>query len=204
MKPNSLITAGAILAAGLLLAARADAATSFTLSDGVGDPASVSIWPGQSFTFSLAVTSTDSLIGVNYNLSAAPAASGQLRITGRDITGSPFSDLITSNTIALSPAAALLDPVNDDNLGALVADVFTPVAPGTSFIANYTLKNVSGLPEGDYLISTLNGVATDDGFNDVPVAGATYTLHMLPEPGTAAFGLACFGMIAARRRGAAR
>ncbi|MGB8168742.1 MAG: hypothetical protein WCF18_14695 [Chthoniobacteraceae bacterium] len=202
MKAQSIITAGAVLTAGLLLASRADAAVSFSLSDTNGAPNSVTVAPGDSFSVQLQLTSTtELLLGLSYNLEAFGLASSQFRITDRSIGTSPFSDLTTTNAIALQASSALLDPINNADLGGTLADVFSPVGPGSFLVANYTIQALPTIaPDNTYNIGTAAGIATDDAFAGVAVTNATYSVSVIPEPGTAIFGLCVLGAFGARRR----
>ncbi len=177
------------------------AAVFATFNDGSGDPTSVTINPGDEFTFSLFLSSTvEPLYGLTYFLTAS--TSGLFRITGRDITGSPFSDLTNSNAVALAPTNNLLnDILNNKDLGATVPILAVP--SGTHFVASLTLDSDASIPLGVYTISLRSdSVGVDDVFDEYPIS-ATYTVTVIPEPGVGMLlgvaGLA--GVLLRRRRG---
>ena len=192
MNPKHYLGACALVAASVFSLSHAAAAVSLSLLDTFGDPSSVILSPGQSFTVRLEfTTSAESIRGLSYELETLGLGSGQFRITQRDIVSSPFDDLITTNAIALSPANALLDPQNDSDLGAVVTS--NAVGAGTYLVANYTIQALPTIPSGlTYTIETANGIATDDNFNDLPLAPATYSVQVVPEPGAA--GLLAIGL----------
>ncbi len=202
MHTRNIIAALAIAAAGFLAHSTVNAALSVSIADTIGDPVAVTLLPGESFTFTLSLLSSlESTVGLSYRFEAPGTGSRQFRITARDVSASSYTDLVTSDAIALQPGAALLDPANDDNLGALLADVGTPTGYGIFNVALLTFTTLPGIPEGVYTISTTgNSVATDGNFNDVPLAPVSYTVTIVPEPGSALLGLAGFSVVAALRR----
>lgn len=145
---------------------------------------SVVVTPGNSFTVSLTLNSTVSSVSVDYFLQILNGGSSQFRITGRDLSGSRFSQPITSNSIALQSSRALLDPQNDDNLGASVSDPNLPNSAGSFLISNLTLQVLPGTGVGFYTLSTANASVGDAGFNDNPVSNATFSVNVVPEPAT--------------------
>lgn len=175
---------GALAVLGFSKTAPAQYALAFT-----GGPASVA--PGESFTFTLTLTSGgETSVGLSYFLQVLDGGgNGLFRITGRDFAGSTFSDPTADNSIALQPADALLDPRNDSNLGAIVADPNAPNGAGSFFVANFTLQTLAGLAPGVYTISTADAFATDAAFGDNAIPDATYSVTVVPEPSTVAFAL---------------
>lgn len=180
----------------------AQAAVTVGLSDLTGDPGSATILPGGSFTVRVTLNSTTELTtGIGYLLQAMGSGNGQFRITARDITESVFSDLTTSNGIALSPALALLDPANDNDLGGLVGDVLTPNAAGNFFVADLTIESLGTIAPGNYTLSTSGVVVSDDAFDTINVGDSGYSVNVVPEASHAMLSaLGALGLVARRRR----
>lgn len=109
---------------------------------------------------------------------------GLFRITARDLTGSSYSDATTGDLIAFQSADALLDPRNNSNLGATVADPNSPNGAGSFFIASCTLQALPGIAPGVYTLSTANAIVTDSAFGDNPIGNASYSVIVVREPGT--------------------
>lgn len=186
MNNPRLLTSLAVAVAILACAPTSRAQYALSLTDNLGDPASVAVAPGQSFTFTLTLTSPGATsVALSYFLQVLEGGgNGQFRITARDLMGSTFSQPTTDNSIALQPADALLDPQNDSNLGADLADPNSPNGAGSFFVANFTLQALAGIAPGVYTLSTADAIVTDSGFSDNPVTDATYTVTVVPEPGT--------------------
>jgi hypothetical protein len=167
-----------------------------------GNAASVA--PGQTFSFTLTLTSSGATsVGLSYFLQVLDGGgNGLFRITARDLTGSTFSDPITSNAIALQSGDALLDPRNNSDLGAILADPNAPNGAGSFLVANYTLQALGGIAPGVYTISTANAIVTDASFGDNAVANATFNVTVVPEPSAIALliGGAALGAFSIRRR----
>ena len=185
MKKLSLLCSCLLLACVSALPAHAQYSLSLS-----GNPAAVA--PGQSFSLTLTLSSTGaSSVGLSYFLQVLDGGgSGLFRITNRDLSGSSFVDPITGNAIALQPADALLDPRNNSDLGAILADPNAPNAAGSFFVANFTLQALPGLAPGVYTISTANAIVTDASFGDNAVSNATFSVTVVPEPSTAVLLLA--------------
>lgn len=176
------------------------AATALTISDEIGAPGAVTINPGDSFQFTLRFESTAELTtSLSYYLETEGIASGGFVITGRDITTSAFPDLVTSDGIALSAANASLDPVNDHDLGGLTADA--PNGIGSFIVARFTIQSLPGLAPGVYTIGTDSAFATDEAFDAIALNRPSYSVTVVPEPGTSLFlGLGLAGRFLRRRR----
>jgi len=179
MKLKSTILA---LAFGLALLTpqNAPAAYSLTLTDTVGDPNSIATTAGSQFSLTLTLFSTgDSSISVDYFLQVLGGGSGFFRLTGRDLSGSSFSQPVTANNIALQSSRALLDPQNDDNLGASLLDPNSPNGAGSFLVANLTLLALPGIAPGIYTLGTFGASVGDGDFNDNPVPDASYRVRIL-------------------------
>lgn len=146
-------------------------------------PVAVDVLPGDTFEFDLTL-STDSInLGISYLLSVSAEGSGLFSITGRDVSGSTFTDLLVSNAVLLNPPDALLQPTNVYDAGAGVADVFEPNAPGDWFVARLAIM-VSELVAPDfYTISIVQGIM-DDGEFGVEIPVESMVVQVIPEPGT--------------------
>ena len=181
-------------AAALFLAAGiGQAAVMVSLTDNDGTPNVGFGDAGQPFTLTVTLTSTlEQTTGLTYFLQELTGSSGNahFQIIGRNITGSPFSDLTTSDGVALAPTSAMLDPSNDHDLGAGLANLNAPLGIGSFFVANITLLVLPTTPNGNYMIQlTPNSVAAGPGptFNEIPVVQFPYTVvtPSIPEPATA-------------------
>lgn len=177
----------------LLAAGFGHAAVIVSLTDNDGVPNVGSGDAGQPFSISVTLTSTlEQTTGLTYFLRDPSASIGNahFQIVGRDITGSPYSDVTSTNSAVLAPASAVLDPDNNSDLGAGLADINTPLGPGTYFVANITLLVLPTTPNGNYTIElTPNSVAAGPGpnFTEIPVTRFSYTVvtPSVPEPATA-------------------
>ena len=186
---------------GLLsIAQPAQGAVALSLTDTIGAPNSAEVNlnnpASRFFTFRLTLNATtESTTGLTYFLEAPDfGGNGQFRIVSRDTTGSTYSDLTTSDATVLTPVNALLDPQNNNDLGATVADVINgPNAPGTYSVAEYVVEALSTISPGTYTIQTGLQSVTGGGpnFDEITVPRATYTVNVVPEPATAC--LLCLG-----------
>ena len=207
---NMLTRAIALASAtGLSLIGAANAASIVTFSDGLADPASTTVNAGDTFSFTLQLTTDIQTVGITYTLETLTGSlsSGQLRLTGRNTTGTTFSDLATSNGVALTAANALLDSVNNNDLGGGVADVFTPNPAGSLFLATYTVQALPSISPGTYTIrlssSSVVASGTFPDFFDAPISNTAtniYTVTVVPEPTSTALMMVGLVSLAARRR----
>ena len=179
------------------------------VTDTIGDPHLVDISlsdpASRFFTFRLTLLATTEVTtGLTYFLETPDfAGNGQFRIVSRDTTGSSFSDLTTSNATVSIQANALLDPRNNNDLGATVPDVLNAPNPaGTYFVADYVLEALSTISPGTYTIETAFQSATGDepDFDELSVAAATYTVHIVPEPVTGCLFVLGGALLGWRRR----
>src|SRR4029079_945826 len=127
-KPLRLLTPCVFM---ILLAMPARANVSLSLMDNDATPNSTIAIPGSTFTVTARLLSTtESITGVDYYLQSTGSGSGKFRITARNITSSPFSDVIKAdagdngaNAGILDTTMSLLNPRNGLDLGASVANV---------------------------------------------------------------------------------
>lgn len=145
---------------------------------------SVAVAPGAFFTVTLTLSATAPSVAVDYFLQILNGGSSQFRITGRDLAGSTFNQPITADSIALQPGRALLNPLNDDDLGASLTNPGAPNGSGSFLIANLTLQALTGTAPGLYMLSTANATVGDAGFNDNAVGNTNYSVSVVPEPAT--------------------
>ena len=181
--PSSLRRPGALLyaAAAILGCSFSTARAQSTLS--VANPATVTVAPGGTFTFTLDVSSSNiSLTGLDYNLLASQT--GLFQITSRDLANSAFNNPITAdNALFLNGAALSLSPGESQDLGAFSNT--TQTAPlNAIFVATYTVRALASVVPGTYSLGTTNESASDDQFNTVSLTGTRLTITVVPEPQT--------------------
>ncbi len=160
----------------------------------------ITIGPGGSFTVQLRID-IDAIptIGFDYELTVAElAGSGKIALTGRDNTGSVFSDYLVTNAILFAGSNAVLDP-STANLGALITDIFSPLPDDTYVVADLTFFLDPSLAPGLYTISA-PGFLTNDQFDSIPITANPFQVQVIPEPNTAFFGIACLGAVAGLSR----
>jgi len=178
-------------------------------SDATGDPGSVSIAPGDSFTFSFNLLMSDgaNANALDYHLRVdgnAGAGGGKFFLTGRDRTGSKFVDTTyadVTGTLNPSTTTYLTDAAS---LGAST-DPFANLI-GDQFVATYTLLTSADLAPGVYTIAIDQGVdpalrsATDADFTARAIS-ASYTVNVgvVPEPASVALLAAGLVPLLARR-----
>lgn len=189
-KLNRLVLVIALALVPLLASERASAqnATATIFSGGLP---SITIAAGGTFTFDINIVTTFSSVGMTYFLQSNNG-SGFFTLTARNIGASPFNDLITNDATAFTPANGLLDPVNNDDLGAVIADPNTPLPAGSYFIATLTLSISGAIAPGQYtMFFDSRTIVADGGFNDHQVTSNIFTINIIPEPATT--GLAVLG-----------
>lgn len=157
----------------------------------IGSPAP-SLAPGQSLTVQATVgSSAEKIAGLDYFLT------GPVKIVSRDITGSVFTDLLTTD-----PTPPGID------LGAVVTDPSIPAGPGFFSLGTLTLQIPDGTAPGQYVVAINGGVDygwVNDSFIDHPFdAGGSFPLTVTavstPEPSMYAVGLfAVWGMLILRK-----
>ena len=109
--------------------------------------------------------------------------SGLFSATARNIAGSPYNDLITPDSVAFTPANGLLDPVNNNDLGAVITNPNMPIPPGQYFVARLTFSINPDIPLGTYTIFLDNrGIVGDEFLNDHPLVANTVTINIVGTP----------------------
>ena len=219
-----LAVSGVVAALGCA-AVPAQAAVNLSLFENATTPHSVNVTPGGTFSVTLNLVSTaEQLTGVDYYFNISGAASGKFRLAGRDITGSPFSDLLKVNTGdngsnggVLDSNFSLLTPLNSLDLGAAIGNVSSALPPNTGanpasyLLAKYTFALASDIPVGTYTLSTYyfagSGVATqaplfiEQAFSQQASFSVIVTpVVSAPEPTGAMAMLGLGGMVLRRRR----
>ena len=140
---------------------------------------------GGTFTFDINIMTTFSSIGMTYFLQSTDG-SGFFSLTGRNVVGSPFSDVLP----IMFPVD--LDPVTNVDLGGGVPDLNNPAPPGNIFIATFSLSYSATLAPGVYhIFLDSRAIVADTNFNDHTVTGNQFTVTIVPEPATV--GLAVLG-----------
>lgn len=134
------------------------------------------------------VTTAEQVMGLDYRLTVSGSASGYFTLTGRDLSGSAFSDPVETNPMVLAPAAAVMDPENNLSLGAWTP-TFNPVSTGTWQVAVLTISIAPNAPLGSFTLQTISPADAgwfDENFEDHEFdSPASITVNVVPEPGTA-------------------
>lgn len=120
--------------------------------------------------------------GVQYFLETGANGSGRFSVIARNTMGTPYTDIITSDGVAFTPANGLLDPVNNNNLGGTSPDLAMPEPPGQYFIARLTFSIRSDIPVGTYTIFLNRALMTDPSFNDHALVANTVTINIVGVP----------------------
>jgi hypothetical protein len=216
MKKLLLVTALALTSAFVTAPRSSGQTAQFTFTP-IG---SLSAAPGQTIQFSINLNfvtggNMPDVAGLTYFLQQTTGSTAFFTITARDITGSQFSDSITSAAQVAPQAMTDTNPSfsNPRDLGAL----YSPPAPpapqglpsGMYFIANITLQIAANATPGSYTIqSTTTGgkrsiVNDSSGFGTFPISPGSIMVTVIPEPSTyalIAFGGIALGVVAYRRR----
>ena len=164
----------------------------FSFNDGSGTANAGSYSSGSSFTFSITLNfvpggNIADLNGFSYWLEQQnPNSPFNFAITNRDVSGSQFTFLQTPGLTYPQN----MTPQNANDLGASVPGA-TGVGAGNYFIANLTISiSASALP-GTYLIENITtggktAIITDDFGNILAIPQSTYSVTVVPEPGSLA------------------
>ena len=219
MKAKILTSIGCLL----LMAGLVHANAILGFDDHSGAPAAGSYAAGSSFTFDITLTVANSgtdpvpnVTGLSYWFETSAVNNSFFTITGRNITGSPFTDP-QSNSFPQS----IVKGGNTNDLGATISDTNAPLASNQSyFVATLTIQIAPGTPPGVYTISTTDinsntnhaktstagdhvGTPPNDTFNRHDIAATTYTITVVPEPATLSLlglsGLGSLGLTMLRR-----
>ncbi len=165
------------------LSAVADAAPTISLADPLGDPTSITLNPGQSFSLNVALNSDVQLSGLSYYLQSS--IDGKFSVLGETLDGnSPLTD---PNFISTFPV--LLSSINSPDFGYGKQDASTNAAAGAYPINSLSLLVDATTLPGTYTIftSTSSGIATTvapptlETFTNM-ASSAVYTVNVVPEP----------------------
>lgn len=108
------------------------------------------VYPGDNITLTVElVTTTATVLGLDYKVGVSDGGEGFFRLAGRDLTDSVFTDLVMSNTIVLRSSYSLIDPMNAKPLSALV-NPLSPTGPGTMRISTLTIHCEDTASPGTY------------------------------------------------------
>jgi hypothetical protein len=189
-KLNRLVLVIALALVPLLASERASAQNATATLFNGGNPF-ITIAAGGTFTLDLNIVTTFTSTGITY-FYQSNNGSGFFSLTARNISGSQFPDLITADATAFTPANGLLDPVNNDDLGAVITDPNSPLPAGSYFISTITFSISGAIAPGTYTIFLdSRTIVSDGGFNDHQVTSNIFTVNIIPEPATT--GLAVLG-----------
>ncbi len=147
---------------------------------------------GDSFAVEILLdnSSGDTLLGISYFLSVVTASgNGEFSLTARDVTGSAFTFLTTSDSLALSSPGNLLDPVNAYDLGALDSS-FTGIGNGFNFVvATLTVTSAGTVQPGTYSFQffgdnagTIPVQVTNTSFDSLDASSPSFSVTVVPEP----------------------
>ena len=124
-------------------------------------------------------------VGITYFLQSNDG-SGFFCISGRQTSGSPFSDCGNQPepaSVINPPPGACLDPVNNNDLGCVLPNPFQPLPPGSYFISTMFLSYSAALAPGVYHIFFDSRTIVADGqFNDHAVTANQFTVTIVPAP----------------------
>jgi hypothetical protein len=84
------------------------------------------------------------------------------------------------------PPGGDLNPVNDFDMGGVIANPNQPLPPGSYFVSTMSLSYSASLAPGVYHIFFDSRTTVVDGnFNDHGVTANQFTVTIVPEPATA-------------------
>ena len=164
----------------LLASERASAqnATATILNGGL--PGITLPFGGGAFTFDINMTATFTSVGITYFLQSNDG-NGFFSITGRNIIGSPFQSVLPPE--AFMPPGGDLNPVNDFDMGGVIANPNQPLPPGSYFVSTMSLSYSASLAPGVYHIFFDSRTIVADGqFNDHAVTANQFTVTIVPAP----------------------
>jgi hypothetical protein len=215
MKKLLLVAALALTCAGLVSPTANAQTAMFTFAPANGQSLNVTAGGTFQFTINLTVSGlsgTDptaagaqNIQGLTYFLQQSGGSAFPFSITGRDITGSMFTDLIsTQGQVFASPGNNVDLNGNERDLGALADN---PMGNGTYFVATITLSIAANAAPGQYTFQSVNTGGRTAVFNDSngdtsPIQQGMITVTV-PEPSTyalLALGAIGAGVIVYRRR----
>ncbi len=158
----------------------------FTLTT-PGGTNQVNIMAGESFTLQITLDVSFQTTGASFFLettsATAQAGSGLFDIASRNTTSSPYQD---QNTPTLAGTDALLGPRTAD-LGGTTS-TGGAVNPGKYVLSSFTILSNGALAPGLYTLRTasMSSVTlTGPNFDSVSVPTTSFTVQVVPEPGSA-------------------
>lgn len=169
------------------------------LTDTTGDPASITVLPGDSFDVKATLTldTGEDAAGIGFNLNASQ--SSIFTITARSVdAANPFTDLTTTNAQMLANSPGL-NPANGTDLGGTTPDGLNR-SPGTYALYTFTLATSATAPQGTYQITVAEAFFTNEAFDSFAVGTTTYDVTVVPEPVSIGMMGAFVGSLALRRR----
>lgn len=176
----------------LIFTKAASAAVVLTL-----DTTAINLQPGESFTVTLSLmgNANEQITGIDYYWRLTELTGnlgGEILLTDRTIGASPFSDTYFSDAAVEASPGNLLDPQNNHDLGASLADINAPLNNGTWLVATYifTLSQSATFGESATLATFSNPgqgwVGPGPDFEESSFdSQATVTITVIPEPSTA-------------------
>ena len=154
------------------------------LTDTTGDPASVTVLPGDSFDVKAALTldTGQDAAGIAYLLNSSQ--SSIFTITARSLdAANPFPDPNSTDAQVLGNSPGL-DPMNGADLGGTTVTGNATAVPGTYGLYTFTLATSATAPQGTYQITVVDAFYVDVNFNTDgnDIGTTTYNVTVVPEP----------------------